>query len=107
LQEKPSVRDSRIPCRNCKEGTLFWNSEEGLYVCIKCGVQEAALETWIDAATYRQKKKRKKKDKERQWALNILGMKDQLKKPKTPKKSNKEKEWEELIKKIEKKGSNT
>ncbi|MFX0087001.1 MAG: hypothetical protein ACFFAU_15190 [Candidatus Hodarchaeota archaeon] len=104
MKDKPSVRDSKIPCRNCQKGTLFWNSEEGLYVCIVCGIQEAALKTWIDAAEYRQEKLRKKKEKEREWALDILGMKDQLKKPK---KSKTEQEWEEIIKLIEKKESDT
>ena len=104
MKNKPSVRDSKIPCRNCEKGTLFWNSEEGLYVCIKCGIQEAALKTWIDAAEYRQEKLRKKREKERKWALDILGIKDQLVKPK---KSKKEQEWEEIIEMIEKKESNT
>jgi transcription initiation factor TFIIIB Brf1 subunit/transcription initiation factor TFIIB len=97
---KPTVRDSRIPCRNCNKGTLFWNSEEGLYVCTQCGIQEAALDTWIDAAQYREQKRMKKKNKERQWALEILGVKDQLNKPI---KSKKEKDWEEIIDKIENK----
>lgn len=97
---KPTIRDSRIPCRNCTKGTLFWNSEERLYVCTKCGIQEAALETWIDAAEYRKKKRKQKNKKERQWALEIFGVKDQLKKPI---KSKKEKEWEEIIEMIEKK----
>ena len=100
---KPTIRDSSIPCRNCNKGTLFWNSEEKLYVCTKCGIQEAALETWIDAAQYRKKKIKRKNEKERQWALEILGVKDQLKKPIKPIKSKKEKEWEEIIKMIDKK----
>jgi hypothetical protein len=96
------VRDSRIPCRDCKKGTLFWNPEEKLYVCTNCGIQEAALETWIIAAEHRQKKKLTKREKDRQWALDILGVKDRLK---LPKKSDREKEWEEIIDQIEKKES--
>lgn len=96
------MRDSRIPCRNCKKGTLFWNPEEKLYVCTKCGIQEAALETWINAAEHRQKKKLQKREKERQWALNILGVKDRLK---SPRKSKREQEWEEIIDLIKKKKS--
>ncbi len=94
------MRDSRIPCRNCSQGTLFWNPEEKLYVCTECGIQEAALKTWIDAAEYRQKKKKRKRDKERQWALDILGVKDNLKKKK---KSKREEEWAEIIDKVSKK----
>ncbi|MFX1282218.1 MAG: hypothetical protein ACFFB5_01125 [Promethearchaeota archaeon] len=97
---KPPVRDSRIPCPNCKKGTLFWNPEEKLYVCIKCGIQEAALETWINAAEHRQKKRLQKREKERQWVLNILGVNDQL-----TKKSKQEKEWEEIKDLIKKKES--
>ena len=96
------MRDSRILCRNCKKGTLFWNPEEKLYVCTKCGIQEAALETWINAAEHRQKKKLQKREKERQWALNILGVKDR---PKSPRKSKREQEWEEIIDLIKKKKS--
>ncbi len=99
---KPPVRDSRILCRACKRGTLFWNPEEKLYVCTACGIQEPALEIWIDAAEHRQKKKQQKREKERQWALDILGVKDQLK---TPKKSKQEQEWEEIINKVKKKES--
>jgi hypothetical protein len=101
---KPSVRDSRIPCPNCKKGTLYWNPEEKLYVCIECGIQEAALKTWISAAEYRQEKKQQKREKERQWALDILGVKDQLA---SPKKSKKEQEWAELIDLIEEEESDS
>ncbi len=94
------MRDSRIPCPNCKRGTLFWNPEEKLYVCIKCGIQEAALETWINAAEHRHKKKVEKREKEHQWALNILGIKDRLH---PPKKSKLEQKWEEIINLIKKK----
>ena len=96
------MRDSRIPCPNCKKGTLFWNSEEKLYVCTECGIQEAALKTWISAAEYRQKKKQRKRERERQWALNILGIKDKLA---SPKKSKREQEWNDIIDKIKKKES--
>ncbi|MHA2226020.1 MAG: hypothetical protein ACXAC8_12490 [Candidatus Hodarchaeales archaeon] len=100
----PSIRDSKIPCQNCRKGTLYWNHEEKLYVCIECGTQEPALKTWIDAAEYRKKKKQKKRDIERQWALEILGVKDQLK---TPKKSKQEKDWDEILELIEEKESKT
>ncbi len=73
-----------------------------MYVCTKCGIQEAALETWINAAEHRQKKKQQKREKERQWALNILGVKDR---PKPPRKSKREQEWEEIIDLIKKKKS--
>ncbi|MHA2243639.1 MAG: hypothetical protein ACXADY_01590 [Candidatus Hodarchaeales archaeon] len=73
-----------------------------MYVCTKCGIQEAALETWINAAEHRQKKKLQKHEKERQWALNILGVKDRLK---SPKKSKQEEEWEEITDMIKKKKS--
>ncbi|UCG03029.1 MAG: hypothetical protein JSW11_03385 [Candidatus Heimdallarchaeota archaeon] len=96
------MRDSKIPCPNCKKGTLFWNPEEKLYVCTECGIQEAALKTWISAAEHRQKIKQRKREKERQWALNILGVKDQLK---SPKKTKQEQEWDELIEMIKKKES--
>lgn len=96
------MRDSRIPCPSCKKGTLFWNPEEKLYVCTKCGIQEAALKTWINAAEHRQDKKLRKREKDRQWALNILGVEDQLK---PPKKSKREREWAELIDSIKKKES--
>ncbi len=96
------MRDSRIPCPNCKNGTLYWNPEEKLYVCPECGIQEAALKTWIESAEHRQEKKQRKREKERQWALNILGVKDQLK---PPKKSKQEEEWAELIDLIKKKES--
>ncbi|UCE13732.1 MAG: TFIIB-type zinc finger domain-containing protein [Candidatus Heimdallarchaeota archaeon] len=99
---KPPVRDSRIPCPNCKKGTLFWNSEEKLYVCTKCGVQEPALKTWISAAEHRHRKKQQKHDNERQWALNILGVKDGLV---PPQKSKREQEWEEIIDLVKKKES--
>lgn len=98
-----TIRDSRIPCPNCKEGTLFWKPDEKLYVCANCGVQEAALKTWIGAAEHRQKKKVLQRERERQWALDILGVKDGLK-PK--KKGEQEKLWndiESLIKSKEKK----
>ncbi|MFX0212218.1 MAG: hypothetical protein ACFFDT_39965 [Candidatus Hodarchaeota archaeon] len=94
---KPPVRDSRIPCQNCNQGTLFWNPEESVYVCMKCGIQEEALKTWIGAAQSRQKKKKKKQEKERQWALEILGIKDRLK---SPRKSKLEEEWADIIKTI-------
>ena len=97
---RPTVRDSRIPCRNCSKGTLYWNPEEKIYVCTECGIQEAALKTWIDAAEYRQKKKKRKRENDRQWALDILGVKDILKKPK---KSKKEEEWADIIEKISQK----
>lgn len=100
---KPPVHDSRILCPNCKNGTLFWNSEEKLYVCTKCGIQEPALKTWISAAEHRQKKKQQKLDKERQWALDILGVKDRLT---LPKKSKQEQEWEKIIDLVKKKDSN-
>jgi len=96
------VRDSRIPCPNCKKGTLYWNSEEKLYVCIECGIQEAALKTWISAAEYRQERKQLKREKERQWALDILNIKDQLT---PPKKSKQEQEWDEILDMIKKKES--
>jgi len=99
---KPPVRDSRIPCHNCEQGTLFWNPDETVYVCTNCGVQEEALKTWIGAAQYRQKKKKTKREKERQWALDILGIKDRLK---SPKKSKREEEWADIIESIEKKES--
>ena len=73
-----------------------------MYVCTECGIQEAALKTWINAAEHRQEKKQQKREKERQWALNILGVKDQLK---PPKKSKQEQEWAELIDLIKKKES--
>lgn len=91
------MRDSRIPCRECKKGTLHWNKKETLYVCTTCGVQEEALPTWIAAAVHRQTKQERNREKERQWALDILGLQDKLV---PPKKTKKEKEWEELIKKI-------
>ncbi|MFW9777275.1 MAG: hypothetical protein ACFFE8_00395 [Candidatus Heimdallarchaeota archaeon] len=91
------MRDSRIPCRECKDGTLHWNKEETIYVCTSCGVQEDALPTWIEAAEHRQKKGKQKREKERQWALDVLGIKDKLV---SSKKTKKEKEWEELIEKI-------
>ncbi|MFX0172162.1 MAG: hypothetical protein ACFE9L_09595 [Candidatus Hodarchaeota archaeon] len=94
---KPPVRDSKIPCNNCNEGTLFWNPDESVYVCIKCGIQEEALKTWIGTAQFRQKKKKLKREKERQWALDILGIKDRLK---SPKKSKQEEEWADIIKSI-------
>ena len=94
---KPPVRDSRIPCRNCSEGTLHWNPEEKLYVCINCGIQEDALKTWIGAGKNRQEKKKRRREKERQWALNILGQKDLLRKPK---KSKKEQEWADIIERV-------
>ncbi|UCG89857.1 MAG: hypothetical protein JSU57_05190, partial [Candidatus Heimdallarchaeota archaeon] len=87
---------------NCKKGTLYWNPEEKLYVCITCGIQEAALETWINAAEHRQEKRAQKREKERQWALNILGIENRLN---SPKKSKQEKEWEEIIDLIKKKES--
>ncbi len=96
------MRDSRIPCPNCKNGTLFWNPEERLYVCTKCGIQEAALETWINAAEHRKKKKLQKHEKERQWALDILGVEDRLN---SPKKQKQEQEWEDIIDLIKKKES--
>jgi len=96
------VRDSRIPCPNCKNGTLFWNPEERLYVCTKCGIQEAALETWINAAEHRKKKKLQKREKERQWALDILGVENRLN---PPKKQKQEQEWEDIIDLIKKKES--
>ncbi|MFX0049763.1 MAG: hypothetical protein ACFFAJ_05575 [Candidatus Hodarchaeota archaeon] len=99
---KPPIRDSRIPCHNCNKGTLFWNPDESVYVCIKCGIQEEALKTWIGAAQFRQEKKKKKQEKERQWALDILGIKDRLK---SPKKSKQEEEWAEIIKSIKNKES--
>ena len=95
----PLIRDSSIPCKECKEGTLYWNPEESVYVCITCGVQEKALKTWIDAAEHRKKKKQQKRLRERQWALDILGVKDQLN---PPKKSKRENEWEKFIEKIKK-----
>ena len=97
---KPPIRDSRIPCKNCHNGTLYWNSEESLYVCQNCGIQKAALKSWIESAVYREGKKKKKREKERNWALNILGVEDGLQKPK---KSKKEQEWSEIIEKIKRK----
>ena len=97
---KPAIRNSRIPCKNCQNGTLHWNPEEKLYVCNKCGIQDAALETWIESAVYRNEKKSKRKEKDRQWALGVLGVKDGLKKPK---KSRKEQEWSEIIEKVKRK----
>jgi len=94
---KPTIRDSRIPCKNCPKGTLHWNPEEKLYVCNECGIQEAALKTWIESAVYRKGKKKKRKEKERQWALDILGVENGLQKPK---KSRKEQEWAEIIEKV-------
>ena len=95
----PNVRDSSIPCKECKKGTLYWNPDESVYVCINCGVQEKALKTWIDAAEYRKKKKQQKRLRERQWALEILGVKDQLNPPKKSKRKN---EWGKFIEKIKK-----
>ncbi len=99
----PTIRDSRIPCPNCKQGTLYWRPDAKLYVCTKCGIQEAALKTWIGAAEHRQKKKKLMREQERQWALDILGIEDELKQKK---KTKQEKLWEDvesLIKKKEKK----
>jgi len=97
---KPTIRDSRIPCKNCRKGTLHWNTEEKLYVCNECGIQEGALKTWIESAVYRKGKKEKKNETERKWALDILGVKDGLQKPR---KSRKEQEWSEIIEKIKRK----
>ena len=97
---KPTVRDSKIPCKNCSTGTLHWNPEEKLYVCINCGIQEAALQTWIKSAEHRIDKKKKRREKERQKVLNIMGLKDGLKKPK---KSKKEEEWSDIIEKVSRK----
>jgi hypothetical protein len=99
---KPPVRDSKIPCQECKKGTLFWNPEESVYVCTNCGVQAKALETWIASAQHRQNKKRKIRERDRKWALNILGIEDKLEKSK---KSRKEEEWDELMKKVKEKGA--
>ena len=88
-----TIRDSKIPCPNCKKGTLFWQPDEKIYVCTKCGVQEEALKTWIGAAEHREKKKVRKRQKDRQWALDILGLKDELK---TPNKSNQERLWDDI-----------
>lgn len=60
------------------------------------------MKTWISAGEYRQEKKQLKREKERQWALEILGVEDQLT---PPKKSKKEQEWAELIDLIKKKES--
>jgi hypothetical protein len=68
-------------------------------VCTECGIQEAALKTWIDAGKYRQEKRKRMREKDRQWALNILGQKDLLAKPK---KSKKEQEWAEIVKRVKK-----
>lgn len=100
---KPTIRDSRIPCKNCNSSTLYWNPEEKLYVCPECGIQEDALSTWIKAGKHRISKKEKKKKKDRQWALDVLGIKDQLKKPK---KSKKEQEWAEIIERVKTHKSN-
>ncbi|MHA1974691.1 MAG: hypothetical protein ACTSW1_16970 [Candidatus Hodarchaeales archaeon] len=97
---KPTVRDSLIPCPNCRKGTLYWNPEEKLYVCTTCGIQEAALKTWVKAGEHRQKKKNRKKEKDRQWALNILGLQDKLK---AEKKTNEEKQWDDIVKMIKEK----
>lgn len=97
---KPTIRDSRIPCKNCSKGTLHWNPEEKLYVCSECGIQEAALKTWIDSAVHRNGKKKRKRELERNWALDILGVDDGLQKPK---KSRKEQEWSEIIEKVKRK----
>jgi len=96
----PTIRNSRIPCKNCHEGTLHWNPEEKLYVCYKCGIQEEALKTWIESAVHRKGKKRKIREKERNWALDILGVEDALKKKK---KSRKEQDWSEIIEKVKRK----
>lgn len=95
--DKPVARDSLIPCKNCKIGTLHWNPEEKLYVCNKCGIQEQALKTWISSAERRQYKKERKIENDRQWAMDLLGVKENRKKPK---KSKKEKEWEKIINKV-------
>lgn len=95
----PPVRDSTIPCKECKDGTLFWNPDESIYVCTSCGVQEKALKTWISAAEHRKRKKEQKKSRERQWALDIMGVKDKLN---SPKKSKRENEWTKFIEKIKK-----
>jgi hypothetical protein len=97
---QPNIRDSRIPCPNCKRGTLYWNSEEKIYVCTQCGIQEAALKTWVNAGVHRQKKREQKKANERQWALNILGMEDKLAKHK---RTEAEQEWDEIVELIKKK----
>ncbi|MHA1215473.1 MAG: hypothetical protein ACTSR2_11700 [Candidatus Hodarchaeales archaeon] len=97
---RPTVRDSLIPCPNCRKGTLHWNPEEKLYVCTTCGTQEEALKTWVKAGEHRQKKKNSKKEKDRQWALNILGLQDKLK---SENKSHEEKQWDDILKKIKEK----
>ncbi|WP_455140208.1 hypothetical protein [Candidatus Hodarchaeum mangrovi] len=97
---RPPIRDSRIPCPNCKKSTLFWNSEEKIYVCTLCGIQEPALETWISSGVYRQQKKKNRRVKERQWALDILGVKDKLNQTKL---SDAEQQWDEIKRLIEEK----
>lgn len=97
---RPSIRDSLIPCPNCKKSTLFWNSEEKIYVCTLCGVQEPALKTWINSGVYRDKKKKNRREMERQWALDILGVNDKLNQPEL---SDEEQQWNDIIQLIEKK----
>ena len=58
------------------------------------------MKTWIESAVHRKGKKRRKKEKERNWALDILGVEDGLKKPK---KSRKEQDWSEIIEKVKRK----
>ncbi len=98
------IRNSKIPCKECGKGTLYWNPEESVYVCIECGIQEKALKTWIGAAEHRKMKKEKKREKERKWALDILGIKDKLN---SQKKTKKEREWSDIIEKIEQKDNNS
>jgi len=101
---RPSIRDSRIPCPNCKKSTLYWNSEEKIYVCTLCGVQEPALKTWISSGVHRQQKKKNRREMERQWALDILGVKDKLNQPEL---SDVEQQWDVIRRLSEKKNEKT
>ena len=92
------IYQKNIPCCVCEKGFLAWNPEETIYVCTTCGVQQEALNTWKKSAEFKEDKRKRKIEKEREWVLNILGTEKKKKKLKK-KEDPAEGEWADLIEK--------
>ncbi|MFX1511096.1 MAG: hypothetical protein ACFFCQ_00705 [Promethearchaeota archaeon] len=77
---------------------MAWNPDETCYVCTTCGTQQEALKTWKKSARIRKNRREQKIEEEREWVLDILGIKKE-EEDSDKEKDPLEREWADLIEK--------
>lgn len=103
------MRESRIRCKSCNKGLLYWKPVEKRYVCIECGLESEALPTWEASAQHRKSKAEKQKEKHIAFIQEILGTSEpdrrEKRKKKRPSRAERlEEEWNEMIENSKKHG---